>query len=75
MEFDWEQHVAPQAIKINWKDDGKNLTKLYSRVPAEDGDDDTMPMDPGSFFNFFEYPDDVMEVSSCYFSRKPCSLY
>lgn len=70
VEFDWEQHVAPQGIKINWKDDSKNLTKLYGRVAAEDddndGDDDeegASPLDPGSFFNFFEHADDVMEVS------------
>lgn len=70
-EFDWEQHVAPQGTKINWKDDSKNLTKLYGRVAAEDddngdGDDDeegASPLDPGSFFNFFEHADDVMEVS------------
>ncbi|GJJ09503.1 hypothetical protein Clacol_003726 [Clathrus columnatus] len=64
MEFDWEQHVAPQAIKINWKDDAKNLTKLYSRVPADEEDDETLPAEAGSFFNFFEYADDVMETGT-----------
>ena len=61
LEFDWEQHVAPQAIKINWKDDSKNLTKLFGRTMGEEGDD--MPAEPGSFFNFFEYADDPFDVS------------
>ena len=61
LEFDWEQHVAPQATEINWKDDSKNLTKLYGRVVGEDEDD--MPAEPGSFFNFFEHPDDPFDVS------------
>ncbi|KAF8488350.1 hypothetical protein JB92DRAFT_1434560 [Gautieria morchelliformis] len=50
LEFNWEQHVAPQATKVQWKDDSKELTKLYGRVAGEEGDD--MPSDPGSFFNF-----------------------
>jgi template-activating factor I len=61
LEFDWEQHVAPQATKIQWKDDSKNLTKLYARVMGEEADD--MPSDPGSFFNFFEHADDPFDVS------------
>jgi template-activating factor I len=60
--FDWESDVAPQAIKINWKEDTKNLTKLFPRVAGEEGDD--LPADPGSFFNYFEHADDPFDVSS-----------
>jgi len=58
--FDWDQNVAPQAIKIQWKDDGKNLTKLYSRIEGDEDDD--LPAEPGSFFNFFECPDDPFDI-------------
>ncbi|KAF8521320.1 hypothetical protein JB92DRAFT_2565785, partial [Gautieria morchelliformis] len=62
LEFDWEQHVAPQATKVQWKDDSKNiLMKLYGCVAGEEGDD--MPSDPGSFFNFFEHADDPFDIS------------
>ncbi|KAG9118308.1 hypothetical protein FRC07_007240, partial [Ceratobasidium sp. 392] len=38
--FEWESHVTPQAIKINWKDDAHNLTKLFPRVAnPEDAED------------------------------------
>jgi hypothetical protein len=50
-----------QATKINWKDDSKNLTKLYPlRVDEDDGE--TLA-DPGSFFNFFEVERDYNDVS------------
>jgi len=55
-DFDWEKHVAPQAVKINWKSDDKNLTKLNPRKVEEDDGEDIL--DPGSFFNFFEHPND-----------------
>ena len=50
-----------KATKINWKDDSKNLTKLYPRVPDEDGGD--MPFEAGTIFNFFEQADDQFDVS------------
>jgi template-activating factor I len=51
-----------QATKINWKDDSKNLTKLYP--PQFDEDDGETLADPGSFFNFFEVARDYNDVSS-----------
>lgn len=47
-------------MKIDWKDDSKNLTKLHPRVTDEDGDD--MPSEGGTFFNFFEMADDPFDV-------------
>ena len=47
-----------QATKINWKEDSKNLTKLYPLVLDEDS-----VADPGSFFNFFESATDYNDVS------------
>ena len=49
-----------QATKIDWKDDSKNLTKLHPRV--KDDEDDDLPSEGGSFFNFFEVADDPFEV-------------
>lgn len=49
-----------KAIKINWKDAEKALTKVY---PRETGDDEDDIADPGSFFNFFEHKADPSEVS------------
>lgn len=51
-----------QATKINWKDADKALTKLYPRGETTDEDDEMVPGDPGSFFNFFENDDDPAEV-------------
>ena len=53
--------VFMQSIKINWTDPEKALTKVYPRKAGED--EDEMPADPGSFFNFFEHNSDPMEVS------------
>jgi len=54
--FSWDRDVNPQAIKINWKSDSKNLTKLYPRqTESEDAED---IIEGGSFFNFFVYEDD-----------------
>ncbi|KAH9911431.1 uncharacterized protein BXZ73DRAFT_93386 [Epithele typhae] len=52
LEFTWERDVEPQATKIEWKDDERNLTKLHAR-PAIGG---------GSFFNFFEVSSDPFEL-------------
>ncbi|CCM01618.1 uncharacterized protein FIBRA_03679 [Fibroporia radiculosa] len=60
LEFSWERDVVPQSIKIDWKEDSKNLTKLHPRVMDDDGDD--MPAEGGSFFNFFEHADDPFDV-------------
>ena len=43
---------------INWKDDKKALTKLY---PRETDEEDSV-LEHGSFFNFFVFEDDAMEV-------------
>ena len=57
----WLTEVGTQATKIDWKDDSKNLTKTHPRViDEEDGD---MPMEGGSFFNFFEVAQDPFDVS------------
>ena len=47
-------------MKIDWKDDSKNLTKQHPRVKEDDEDD--IPAESGSFFNFFEVADDPFEV-------------
>lgn len=49
-----------QAIKIQWKDDAHNLTKLYPR--KKDDEDDDLPAEGGSFFNFFEQTEDPYEA-------------
>jgi template-activating factor I len=48
-------------MKINWKSDEKNLTKLYPREMDPEDQDDVA--EPGSFFNFFEHENDPMQVS------------
>ncbi|OSD05920.1 hypothetical protein PYCCODRAFT_1464619 [Trametes coccinea BRFM310] len=60
LEFSWERDVQPQATKIDWKDDSKNLTKLHPRV--KDDEDDDMPSEAGSFFNFFEVAEDPFDI-------------
>lgn len=50
-----------KAMKIKWKSDDKNLTKLYPRKTEEDDEEDIL--DPGSFFNWFEHPNDPNDVS------------
>jgi len=58
-----------QSIKINWKDPAKALTKLYPRVADEDDDD--LPAESGSFFNFFEEKSDPFNVSASVNSASP----
>jgi len=60
LDFSWERDVVPQAFKIDWKEDSKNLTKLHPRVMDEDGDD--MPSEGGSWFNFFESASDPFDL-------------
>ncbi|KAF9270542.1 hypothetical protein L218DRAFT_42210 [Marasmius fiardii PR-910] len=67
LDFSWERDVQPSAIKINWKDADKALTKLYPRKESGDGEDededeDDGPIDAGSFFNFFEHESDPLEL-------------
>ncbi|KAI0823044.1 hypothetical protein BC628DRAFT_1409387 [Trametes gibbosa] len=59
LEFSWERDVQPQAMKIDWKDEAKNLTKLHPRVVDQDDD---LPSEGGSFFNFFEVGDDPFDI-------------
>ena len=49
-----------QGAKISWKDDSKNLAKLHPRVKGDEEDD--LPAEPGTFFNFFEHSDDPFDV-------------
>ena len=52
-------------MKIDWKSDEKNLTKLYPReTDQEDDDMEDLPSEPGSFFNFFEHEADPYDVST-----------
>ncbi|KAI0757286.1 hypothetical protein C8Q80DRAFT_1245737 [Daedaleopsis nitida] len=60
LEFSWERDVEPQATKIDWKDDSKNLTKTHPRV--NDEEDGEMPVEGGSFFNFFEVAQDPFDI-------------
>ena len=55
----WLTEVGTQATKIDWKDDSKNLTKLH---PLVNDDDDDLPSEGGSFFNFFEVAQDPFDV-------------
>ncbi|KXN83617.1 Protein SET [Leucoagaricus sp. SymC.cos] len=60
VDFSWERDIKPTSMKIDWKSDDKNLTKLYPReMDPEDGDD---VAEPGSFFNFFEVEKDPMDI-------------
>ena len=49
-----------QATQIAWKDDAHNLTKKHPWVQSEE--DEELPEEAGSFFNFFEVADDPFEV-------------
>ncbi|KAB5590139.1 hypothetical protein CTheo_6426 [Ceratobasidium theobromae] len=58
--FEWESHITPQAIKINWKDDAHNLTKLSPRILNPEDPNDVEEL--GSFFNWFEHGPDTNEL-------------
>ncbi|KAG8737865.1 hypothetical protein FRC12_016995 [Ceratobasidium sp. 428] len=58
--FDWELHITPQAIKISWKDDAHNLTKLFPRAVNPEDPEDVEEF--GSFFNFFEHGPDAGSI-------------
>ncbi|KZT23794.1 hypothetical protein NEOLEDRAFT_1135924 [Neolentinus lepideus HHB14362 ss-1] len=60
LDFSWERDVAPQAYKISWKDDSKNLTKLHPRERFDEEDD--MPAEPGTFFHYFELAEDPFDI-------------
>ncbi|KAF9015024.1 hypothetical protein BDQ17DRAFT_1229485 [Cyathus striatus] len=62
LEFSWERDVEPSEIKIKWKDPDNALTKVYPRKADADDDEDDMPADPGSFFNFFEHKADPSDM-------------
>ncbi|KAF8750107.1 Nucleosome assembly protein (NAP) [Rhizoctonia solani] len=58
--FEWESHITPQSIKINWKDDAHNLTKLSPRIVNPEDPEDVEEI--GSFFNWFEHGPDFGEI-------------
>ncbi|KAH7333605.1 hypothetical protein B0J17DRAFT_676044 [Rhizoctonia solani] len=58
--FEWESYITPQAIKINWKDDAHNLTKLSPRVVSPEDPEDVEEL--GSFFNWFEHGPDLGDI-------------
>ncbi|OBZ79082.1 NAP1-related protein 2 [Grifola frondosa] len=60
LDFSWERDVEPQSMKIDWKDDSKKLTKLHPYVKDEDEQD--LPSEGGSFFNFFEVAEDAYDL-------------
>ncbi|KAG8924521.1 hypothetical protein FRC00_005030 [Tulasnella sp. 408] len=62
--FDWDTDIKPQAIKIKWKSDAKNLTKQHPRKNEDDDEEDVL--DPGSFFNWFEHADDPKDLASTF---------
>jgi template-activating factor I len=64
LEFAWERDAKNEPTTINWKDDAHNLVKLYPREKQDDGDDDDMPAEPGSFFNFFTTSTDPYDVGT-----------
>jgi template-activating factor I len=49
-------------MNINWKDPSKALTHLHPRTNGDDEND--LPADPGSFFNFFEVEADPFDVGA-----------
>ncbi|PSR80728.1 hypothetical protein EW026_g347 [Hermanssonia centrifuga] len=59
LDFSWERDVEPLSFKINWKDESKNLTKLYPRV---NDDTEDVPIESGSFFGFFEIAADFFDI-------------
>ncbi|KAN0100805.1 hypothetical protein V8E55_000789 [Tylopilus felleus] len=62
--FTWTRDVKPSAIKINWKDAASALTKLHPRVEEEDAEEEDVPAEAGSFFNFFELAPDPFDIGT-----------
>ncbi len=60
-------------MKIDWKEGDKTLTKLYPREMDEDIPEDVA--EPGSFFNFFEYSNDPMDVSEMELRARKLELF
>ncbi|KAF5384683.1 hypothetical protein D9757_006226 [Collybiopsis confluens] len=60
LDFSWERDVKPSSMTIEWKDSEKALTKLYPREKGEEEDD--VPAESGSFFNYFLHDDDPYEI-------------
>ncbi|EJD55141.1 hypothetical protein AURDEDRAFT_109595 [Auricularia subglabra TFB-10046 SS5] len=59
LDFDWKDHVTPQATQISWKDDAHNLVKKHPWVQPE-GED--LPEETGTIFNLFERTEDVFDL-------------
>lgn len=63
LEFDPDTHLKLSTMKIDWKNDKMNLFKKYPRSQKNEDEDELMDSDDlGSFFTFFEAPDDDMGV-------------
>lgn len=60
IDFSWERDTEISGMKIDWKEGDNALTKLYPREVDED--DPEGVAEPGSFFNFFEYSNDPMDI-------------
>ncbi|KAJ3555857.1 hypothetical protein NP233_g12105 [Leucocoprinus birnbaumii] len=60
VDFSWERDITMSAMKIDWKSEDKNLTKLYPREVDDEDEHDIV--DAGSFFNFFEKESDPNDI-------------
>ncbi|KIM33577.1 hypothetical protein M408DRAFT_157192 [Serendipita vermifera MAFF 305830] len=59
--FNPERDTAIGKMKIDWKNDKVNLCKKYPPPPPAKEDDMELE-DMGSFFNFFELPEDELAI-------------
>jgi len=60
IDFDFSRDVDVIPAKIDWKDEAKNLTKLYPRIVNPEDPDEVE--DPGSFFHLFESEEITQEL-------------
>ncbi|KAB5594365.1 ATP-dependent DNA helicase recQ [Ceratobasidium theobromae] len=69
VDFDWERDIEISGTTIDWKDAKKALTKLHPRPnmediekQMEDGHNDSITINYGSFFHYFEEKDDEFDI-------------
>jgi len=67
-EYDVEEHSTHEKVKIDWKSDDKNLTKLQPTKGSEEDDE----YEPGSFFAVFFESDESLAVSVVGFELRSC---
>lgn len=73
------ENLSAQGTTIDWKDAKKALTKLHPRPnmediekQMEDGHNDSITINYGSFFHYFEEKDDEFDVCLSGFSNTSC---